>query len=1064
MDRRSGARRHGALLLALAAAVSFGLGAAAAAPASAATGTPMTGTAATTVSGPAFALLPPDDLSTGDPEPPDGTPVPDGLDEPAPVPDESVVEFPPPPAPGLIPNANTVRMAWVGTPDQRPDDTALLTLQAAITAAPAGATVSFDPSDYAFTGALTVSRTVTLDTSAASVLYTRFTVSGGGLQLADDVAVGIASTGATISVTGAGVVLTDVTVRNPNAVARPTGIQLAAGLTGVVISGFTMDGGGVVSSYGINLTTGSATITGADISAVATGVAVNAASTAGGIVVTGGSISATVSGLSLGTAAGAQITGVSVTGTEGTGTGIDLANSSAAAVASVTVDGFARGIGTGTTNSSAGASITDATITGVGREGIALGATTGARVVRADITGTGANQSTGILTLRSTGVRIDTPTITGMMYGVTTHLDNTGAGAVIIAPRITAFGGITLGSTQGATISDPVLDAGTWGDAGTGINLVNAGRVTVTGVTATGFLYAIGSQSSFTPESDRRDIVISGVTAVGAPDASSGIYLLGAFNASISDVDAELTGAALVIHQSVGVRAQDIVVHGRAGLTPVTGAAILRAYGSQDVHVDRSSIDAGSYGFFYSATAGASVTNATVGGVVERALYGRSVSDLDVGSSSFAGNAAVGVFVVTTPENGISHDIVIHDNVMTGNGAGIEVLQGTTATQVLRNTVTGQPSVVTAGGAHDLRVAENIIDQPAGSVAVRVAPLWEDGETSGSYSSSDVRVQRNIFTGAGTSIAVGTEDPASPEAARRTLRDPVLVTGNTFDPASVAVRTYANAVVGDDSAVRLVRSLPDGGPVAVDARDYDDPNDWGSACRATGYLDDVLFHDGGGAEVRELTEAPVLYPMNCIDLSLREALEVDDGRVLAVGDLVTWTLTPRNDGPRAAPAGWTITQLLPDGLELVSMSGDGYTVNGRTATAEGDLAAGAEGPVLTVVARIVAVPGGSSTMRNVAYVAPGSTTDLDGDGFDDVVFERLSPLAIPTIDTDTVASATDNDAQGVWAVAGGVTPGGGGGSAGGLASTGAEIAPVLAAGMLVLLAGLALAMRRRPRV
>ncbi|WP_091028593.1 right-handed parallel beta-helix repeat-containing protein [Microbacterium oxydans] len=1061
MNRITAAPRRGPLLVAVVLAAVLGAGAIASSPA----------VAAPSIRGPVPALLAPTDLETGDPEPPDDTPVPDGLDEPSPVPDETVVEFPPPPAPNLIPNANTVRMAWVGTPAQRPADSALLTLQAAITAAPADGVVSFVPSDYAFTGALTVTRAVTLDTSAASTLYTRFTVSAGGLQLADDVTVGVASTGATISVTGADVAIREVAVRNPNAVARPTGIQVGAGLTGIVIDGFTMDGGGVVSSYGINLTTGSATITDAEVSGVATGVAVTAASTAGGIVVTGGSFTSATAGISLGAATAPQVSGVEVTGTAGTGTGIDLANSNGARVELVSVDGFARGIGTATTNASAGATITDATITGASREGIALGATTGASIVRADITGTGAVQSTGILTLRSTSVRIDAPTITGMMYGITTHVDNDGEGPEIIAPRITAFGGITLGSTQRASVTDPVLDAGTWGESGTGINLVNAGRVTVTGVQATGFLYAIGSQSSFTPESDRADIRISDVRADGAPDASSGIYLLGVTNATISDVDAELTGAALVIHQSIGVRAQDIVVHGRSGLTPVTGAAILRAYGSQDVHVDRASIDAGSYGFFYSATSGATVQNATVAGVVERALYGRSVSNLDVGSSTFTGNAAVGAFVVTTPENGISHDIVIHDNVMTDNDGGIHVLQGTTATQVVRNTVSGQSDVVTAGGAHDLLVAENDIDHATDGVGVRVAPLWEDGAEAGSYSSSDVRVRDNVFTGVGTSVVVGTADPASPEGERRTLRDPVLVVGNTFDPDSTAVRTFPNAVVGADAAAGVERSLPGDGPVAVDARNHDDPNDWGSECLATGYLDDALFYGGGGAAVYELTEAPVLYPMNCIDLSLQQTLELDDDQVLAAGDTLTWTLMPQNIGPRAAPAGWSITQLLPDGVELVSMSGDGYTVDGLTATAAEELPAGADGPVLSVVVRIVSVPAGTETMRNVAYVAPAGITDLDGDGFDDVVFEQLNPLEVPTIDTDTEASATDNDAQGVWAVRAGSDPSGGGGgggsgggTGGGLAFTGADAAPGLAAGVLLLLAGLTLAMRRRPRV
>lgn len=1035
------------------------------------------------VTAPALAASPPDTVDTGDPLPPADPTTPGGLEGPAAVPDETVVEVPPT-GPEIVPNANTLPVAWVGTPDQRPGAPALLTLQAAINAAPAGGTVSFDPNDYAFTGTITVPRAVTLDSSGASTLYTRFTVSGGGLTLDDDVTIGAANTGAIVSVTASDAVLSNLTIRNPTPVARPTGVQLGANVTGVLIDGLDMDGAGEASSYGINLTTGAATITGPAITRVATGIVATAASTAAGVVVSGGTIGASTSGISLGTTTAPSVSGVSVTSTpNSTGTGIDLSSSSGARVDAVTVTGFARGIGTAPANPRTGPTITGAVVEGSTREGISLGATTGARIADARLTLAGADQSTGILTLLATGVVIERPTITDAMYGITTSAANTGTGPTITSPVITAFGGITLGSTQNATVTGAVLDAGTWGPTGTGINLVNAGRVTVSNVSATGFLYAIGAQSNFDEEtSDRVDISISDIDVVGAPDASSGVYLLGARNATISRVTADLTGAALVIHQSIGVTAQDVIVTGHEGPTSVTGAAILRAYGSQDVDVDRSSIDAGSYGFFYSATDGSTVTNATVANLVEYGVYGRSVANLDVSATTFTGNSGVGLFVVTTPANGISHDIAVHDSTMTANDGGIRVLQGTTAVQVVRNTVSGQPDVVSAGPAHDLLVADNTISQTGGDglAAISVAPSWADGALPDSYSSSDVRVTGNAFTGGGTWIQVGTADPTSPEAARRTLRDDVLVTGNSFPAASAAIRAYANAVVGEDSAPALARALPVDGPVAVDARDHGTPNDWGSSCRTTGFLDGDLYYDGGGAEVHELTEAPVLYPMSCIDLSLTQALAVAPGAVLRAGDLVTWTLTPHNVGPRVAPAGWTITQLLPDGATLVSMTGDGYTVDGTTATATGDLPVDADGPALTVTARVVAPAPGAGSMRDVAYVTPAPDTDLDEDGYVDPVVERLSPLVVPTIDTDTDASPTDNDAQGVWSTVGDTVPGppspwtppgsgtGRSGSAGGSASplpaTGVDAALAALAALLLLGTGVAVTTlsRRRP--
>ncbi|WP_348789850.1 right-handed parallel beta-helix repeat-containing protein [Leifsonia sp. NPDC080035] len=1025
----------------------------------------------------ASAASPPGTVDTGDPQPPADPSVPDGLDEPAPVPDDSIVEMPPPASPAIVPNANTARIAWVGTPAERPADAALITLQAALNTAPEGGAVSFDPNDYAFTGSLTVPRAVTLASSAASILYARFTVSGGGLTLGDTVTIAAANTGAVVTVTSSGALLAGITIRNPTPVLRPTGIQLAAGISGVRIEGLDMDGGGEASSYGVNLTTGSATIMDAAVTGVATGVTATAASTAGGITITGGAITASTSGVSLGSAVSPSVSGLEVTGPASAGTGIDLAQSSGAVIDSAVVHGFARGIGTATTNANAGPTITNAVIDGSSREGIALGATGNPRVVGARVTGADTAQSTGILTLLSTGATITTPTIAGMMYGITTNVANTGAGPTITDPTITAFGGITLGSTQGARVTGAVLDAG-GAVGGTEINLVNAGRVTVEDEKATGYLYAIGSQSSFDPASDRTDISITDVTVIGAPNASHGVYLLGARNATIEAVDADITGAALVIHQSVGVTAHDIVVHGHEGPTSNTGSSILRAYGSQHVDVDDSSIDAGSYGFFYSGTDGSTITDATVAGLVEYGLYGRSAANVDVSGVTFTGNSAVGLFVVTTPADGISHDIAVHGNTMRDNDDGLFVLQGTTAVSFAGNTISGQRTVVTAGPAHDLAITGNTIDQAGadGFAAITVAPLWQDGSLAGSYSSSGVRIVDNVFSGAGTWLQVGTADGASPDSSRRTLRDPVLVTGNTFPAASAAIRTYANAVDGDDTAPEVVadatRAEPlvavADGPVAVDARDYDDPNDWGARCKATGFLDGDAYYAGGGAEVHELSVAPVLYPMNCIDLSLTESLVA--AGAIGAGGTVTWTLTPHNDGPRAAPAGWSIRQLVPAGVELVSMSGAGYSVDGRTAiaTSAEEIPPGDDGPALTVTVRVTSPPPGTSSMKNVAYIAPGADTDLDGDGYSDAIIEQFGPLVVPTIDTDTDVSETDNDAQGVWATTstGGGGGGGGagaGGGSGGLSDTGSDIAPalLLAAGLLA--AGLWLRRGRRAR-
>ena len=117
------------------------------------------------------------------------------------------------------------------------------------------------------------------------------------------------------------------------------------------------------------------------------------------------------------------------------------------------------------------------------------------------------------------------------------------------------------------------------------------------------------------------------------------------------------------------------------------------------------------------------------------------------------------------------------------------------------------------------------------------------------------------------------------------------------------------------------------------------------------------------------------------------------------GGTVRFELTPSNTGPSTALAGWSVTDLLPTGLTLVSMTGDGYTCTADTCTAGSALAAGASGKAITVEATISATFSG--TAHNVAYVTPAAS---DG--------AETNPLVKPTRDTtDTASTATDNDAQ-----------------------------------------------------
>lgn len=117
------------------------------------------------------------------------------------------------------------------------------------------------------------------------------------------------------------------------------------------------------------------------------------------------------------------------------------------------------------------------------------------------------------------------------------------------------------------------------------------------------------------------------------------------------------------------------------------------------------------------------------------------------------------------------------------------------------------------------------------------------------------------------------------------------------------------------------------------------------------------------------------------------------------GQTVTYTLLPRNAGPTAALAGWGITDLLPSGMTLVSMTGSGYdcTTPG-TCVASRALAAGATGNAVTVTATLAATALG--TYHNVAWVSPSATDAAE-----------VNPLVVPDTTTDTGTSLSDNDAQ-----------------------------------------------------
>lgn len=121
---------------------------------------------------------------------------------------------------------------------------------------------------------------------------------------------------------------------------------------------------------------------------------------------------------------------------------------------------------------------------------------------------------------------------------------------------------------------------------------------------------------------------------------------------------------------------------------------------------------------------------------------------------------------------------------------------------------------------------------------------------------------------------------------------------------------------------------------------------------------------------------------------------------VTAGSEVVFTLTPRNLGPGAAVAGWTVTDLTPSGLTATSIAGPGYTctLSTLTCTAAAGLGAGEFGPALTVKATVDV--GATGTLRNLAYIGPGPGEVTE-----------TKPLVIPTPGTDTTTTSTNNDAH-----------------------------------------------------
>lgn len=192
---------------------------------------------------------------------------------------------------------------------------------------------------------------------------------------------------------------------------------------------------------------------------------------------------------------------------------------------------------------------------------------------------------------------------------------------------------------------------------------------------------------------------------------------------------------------------------------------------------------------------------------------------------------------------------------------------------------------------------------------------------------------------------------------------------------------------------------PAGEAVAFTEQDAGGDGGDSDADRTTGRVAVTTPAQGANSGEPERADDPTI-DAGYVQLNLVIAKELTTAGPFTAGQSVTFALMPSNEGPSDALAGWSVSDVLPVGLTLTSMSGDGYTCDLATATctSASSLASGATGGAVTVVATIDA--GFTGRAHNVAYVSPSPQE-----------VPETNPLVVPTTGTTTSTTPTDNDAE-----------------------------------------------------
>ncbi|RRD05394.1 DUF11 domain-containing protein [Arachnia propionica] len=241
-----------------------------------------------------------------------------------------------------------------------------------------------------------------------------------------------------------------------------------------------------------------------------------------------------------------------------------------------------------------------------------------------------------------------------------------------------------------------------------------------------------------------------------------------------------------------------------------------------------------------------------------------------------------------------------------------------------------------------------------------------------------------------------------------------LVDGNGRTVAATATDAQGHYGFKDliaGAAYKLILEGPDGAmwtvkDVGADESDSDVAQD--AARGNVGTIEFIAPAEGRNELGADRTDDPSLDGgLLQYNLVLTKSLTTT-GTVRA-GDEVTFELTPRNEGPVDALAGWSVQELPPVGLVINDMSGEGYNCDTPNLTCVSDaaLGAGQSAKPIRVTAQVRNNFAGST--RNVAYVLPLETDWLPETNA--LVVPKPNPGDPENLTLDTAATATDNDAH-----------------------------------------------------